>query len=117
MEKRKLRLLRYFLNKCCDGYRVLEISKLFTSIKKYKSNFELLSSDIDFLKHHQYIDVKYLDESNICLKILDNSHVLQDNLKSNKSFNRRYTLFMLLTMIASGVMAFIGAFLAIILIR
>ena len=117
MDKRKLLLLKYFLNNCESGYKVIETSKIFSSIKKYKGNFQSLSEDINYLKQYKYIDVKYLDETNVCLSILDNSHVLQENIRSDRSVNRKHLCYMFFSMILSGLMAFVGAFLAIILTR
>lgn len=117
MDKRKLKLLKFLLNHCDSGYKVLDISKIFLTIKKYKNNFNELSSDIEFLGKRKYIDVKYLDESSLCVSILDNSHILQENLRSDRSVSRKYMISLLTNMIVSGVMAFIGAFLAIIILR
>lgn len=117
MEKRKLLLLKYFLNNCDEGYKVLEISKIFSSIKKYKGDFDILNSDIHFLSQNKYLDVKYLDENNVCLSILDNSHIMQENIRSDRSINRKFAMAFVISSISSGVMAFLGAFLAIILIR
>ena len=117
MGKRKLKLMKYFLNKCGNGYKVIEVSKIFSAIKRYKNNFQELKNDIDFLSHHKYVDTKYLDESNVCISILDNSHILQENIRSERSVNRKYFISLLFNMLFSGIMAFIGAFLAIILIR
>lgn len=117
MEKRKLTLLRYLLNNCDSGYKVIDVEKIVSAIKKYKRNFALLNEDIQYLSQHKYIDVKYIDELNICLSILDNTHVFQDNIKSDRSINRRYIISLLISMLFSGVMAFVGAFLAILLTR
>lgn len=117
MEKRKLILLKYFLNNCTSGYKVIETAEIYAKNKKYKKDFQLLQEDISFLKKYKYIDVKYIDEINICVSVLDNSHILQENIKSERNVSRKHLSIMLLNMVVSGVMAFIGAFLAIILIR
>jgi hypothetical protein len=117
MDKRKLRLLRFFVNNCDSGYKVIDVPKIYSVIKKYKNNFELFSSDINFLKQHKYIDVKYLDDVNVCLSVLDNSHILQDNIKSDRSVNKKFLLSLTFNAIFSGIMAFLGAFFAIIITR
>ena len=73
--------------------------------------------DVDYLKTYKYIDVKYMDEKNICLCILDNTRIFQENLKSEKSAHKGYMTAMLINIVVSGFMAFLGAFLAIILTR
>ena len=117
MDRRKIKLLKYFLNNCEDGYKVIEVSKLFQAIKRYMSNFKMLEEDMDFLKKYKYIDVKYIDEVNICVCVLDNSYIFQENIKSNKGTNKKYILTTLISMIFSGVMAFLGAFIAVLLLR
>lgn len=117
MDKRKLLLLKYLLNNCSEGYKVIDTQKILVSIKKYKKNYEMLLQDIEYLKQMQYIDLKYMDEMNLCLSIKDNSRIFQENLKVEKSSTRHMQLYLILTMIASGIMSFIGAFLAILLLR
>lgn len=117
MDKRKLSLLKYLLNNCSEGYKVIDTQKILVSIKKYKKNYEMLVKDIEYLKQMQYIDLKYIDEMNVCLSIKDNSRILQENLKVEKSSTRQMQLYLILTMVATGIMSFIGAFLAILLIR
>ncbi|MGN0960928.1 MAG: hypothetical protein ACI4PF_01865 [Christensenellales bacterium] len=117
MDKRKLLLLKYLLQKCDNGYKVLDTSKVLMANKKYKGNYSSLEQDINFLKSYKYVDVKYIDESNICLCVLDNTLIFQENLKSEKSTHKGYISLLLINILVSGVMAFLGAFLAIILVR
>lgn len=112
MEKRKLLLLSYFMNNSKEGYWILDVSKIFSKIKKYKGNFDLLKSDVEYLKSLNYIDVKYLDQESICLSIMDNSRILQANIKSESSTQKKFAFYMLLSAIVSGVMAFAGSFIA-----
>lgn len=117
MDRRKLLLLKFFLNNCSDGYKVLDNERIIEKFKKYKSNFKLLEEDVDFLKKYKFIDVKYFDDISICLTILDNSNIFQANLKSERVTNRKNLLAIIVSMFFSGFMAFIGAFLAIIITR
>lgn len=112
MDKRKLLLLKYLLINCSDGYKVLDTTIVMNAIKKYKNNYDNFEKDIDFLKQMNYIDLKYIDENSLCLSIMDNSRIFQENLKVNRSFKKEYLLLMVLTMILSGIMAFLGGFLA-----
>lgn len=117
MNKRKLLLLKYFLNNCDNGYKVLEISKILLGNKRYKGDISSLSEDIEYLKTYKYIDVKYMDNKNICLSILDNTRIFQENIKIEKVSHRSQLSGIFINMICSGIMAFLGAFLAIILLR
>lgn len=117
MDKKRLSLLKFFLNNCDVGYKVIDIAKIFENNKYYKYDFKVLEEDIEFLKKSKYIDVKYIDEVSICVSVQDNTHIFQENLKSERTVNRKAILTMLVSMIFSGVMAFLGAFLAIIFTR
>lgn len=112
MDRRRYLLLKYFLNNCKDGYWILEIAKLFSALKKYKSNLEILKKDVEYLKSLKFIDVKYFDDESICLSIMDNSKILEANIKNERSTQNKFIMFMLISSICSGIMAFIGAFLA-----
>lgn len=117
MDKRKLLLLKYLLNNCSDGYKVIDTKKILSEIKKYKDNYQLLEEDIYYLKSRKYLDLKYIDENNLCLSVLDNSRILQENLKMDSATKKEYLNVTILTMLLSGIMAFLGAFLAIILFK
>ncbi|MBE5738207.1 MAG: hypothetical protein E7354_00525 [Clostridiales bacterium] len=117
MDKRKLLLLKYLINNCSDGYKVLETSTILSSIKKYKNDYASLETDINFLKSRKYIDLKYIDENNMCLFVLDNSRVLQENIKIEKGNKKDLVAMMFITAFVSGIMAFIGSFLAIMIFR
>ena len=117
MDKRKLLLLKYLLHNCDSGYKVLDTAKILSTCKKYKNEYAKLAEDIEFLKSYKYIDVKYIDNKNICLSMLDNTRVFQENLKSERSTRRGYLMSLIINMIFSGVMAFVGEFLAIIITR
>ena len=117
MDKRKLMLLRYLLHNCDNGYKVLDTPKVLSACKRYRGDYTKLQEDIEFLRSYKYIDVKYIDDKNICLSMLDNTKIFQENLKSERSAHRGYLVSLLINMIFSGVMAFVGAFLAIIITR
>jgi len=117
MDKRKLLLLKYLLNHCDEGYKVLDTQKVIQAIKKYKGNYQNFEEDIEFLKSRKYIDLKYIDENNLCLAVMDNSRILQENIKMESSSKKIYLRLSLITMLISGISAFCGAFLAILLFK
>ena len=117
MDKRKLLLLKYLINTCTDGYKVLDTGKVLQAVKKYNGDYGLLVKDIDYLKSRKYLDLKYIDESNLCLSVLDNTRILQENIKMDKTTKKEYLSATFMTMLLSGIMSFLGAFLAIILFK
>lgn len=115
MDKRKILLLKYLSKECGESYKVMDCANILKAIKLYKNNFDGLKKDIEFLAHRNFVDLKYLDKDNVCLAIKDNSRVLQENLKIEKGFNKKLTLMFVVFSLVSGVFAFLGAMLAIIL--
>lgn len=112
MNKRKIKLLKYLLDNCDNGYNVIEISSIFKSVKSYKNLYDLLLEDINYLKLKNYIDLKYVDNENICLAIMDSSKLLKEDFKVDNREKKELFIFMILTMFGSGIMAFIGALIA-----
>lgn len=117
MDKKKILLLKYLTAMTGNGYKVLETSAILNSLNRYKKDYAELKKDIEFLRARKYIDVKYIDENNICLMVLDNSRVLQENLKIEHGNKKSLFIMMILTSVISGIMAFLGSFLAIIILR
>lgn len=112
MDKRKIKLLKYLLDTCENGYKVLEISSIFKSIKAYKNNYDILLEDINYLKLKNYIDLKYIDNENVCLAIMDSSKLLKEDFKVEGKTRKDLYIWMFVTMLGSGIMAFIGALIA-----
>lgn len=117
MDRRKLKLLQYLLENCSDGYKVLSTNAVMKVSKKYKNNFDLFSDDIKYLSQRKYIDLKYIDSDNLCVSIMDNSRILQENIKIENGSKKVLSTFMIITAILSGIFAFVGSFLAIIITR
>ncbi len=117
MDKRKLILLKYLLEHSGDGYKVLDTNEVINAIGKYKGDYQQFEIDIYALKSLGYIDLKYIDQDNLCLSISDNSHVFQENMKIQHISRRSNRMFIIMNMLLSGLMAFIGAFLACIIFR
>jgi len=116
MEKRKLLLLKFLLNNCSDGYKVLDTNKVLSQLNKYKGNYELFEKDIEYLKRMNYIDLKYIDKLSLCLCIKDNSRILQENLKVESGTKKQFIIMIIISMIISGIMSFVGAYLALLIL-
>jgi len=117
MDDRKLKLLKYLLDHCGEGYKVMDTQQVIAVIGKYNGSFELFEQDIEFLKQMDYIDLQHIDEDNFCLSIEDNSKIVEENIKVEKKSKKflRYVLF--LSMLVSGMMSFLGSFVASLLFR
>ena len=117
MDKRKICLLKYLSKNCGDDYKVLDTKKILSSLKKYKGNFDTLKKDIMYFSRRKYIDLKYFDQDNVCLSVQDNLHILEENLKVEEGLRKKFVTMLTIFSIVSCATSFLGAFLAIILVR
>lgn len=117
MNKRRLTLLKFLLSNGNNDYKVVEIRQILSKIKKYKNNFKLFEEDIYFLNQIKKIDLKYLDVENVCYCILDSSVLMNENIKYEKKLEKKLFVMILISSILCGVMSFIGAFFANLLVR
>lgn len=116
MDKRKINLLKYLLKECGEECKVLDTTNVLNKNKTYKS-YEQIKKDIEFFSQRRYVDLKYIDKDNICLCMLDNSRILQENLKIESNIVKKFVSMLLVFTICSLVTSFIGAGLAILIFR
>lgn len=117
MDRKKIILLKFLNKNCGEGYKVLDTQKVLKTIKQYKGNFKLLKSDIEYFSKRRYIDLKYLDENNMCLTIQENLHILEENLRVEERLKNKFVSMLIIFSIVSSITSFVGAFLALMLIR
>lgn len=88
-------------------------------IKEVKKNMTLVTFDsiIDFLKKSEYINVKFSDNEELCFSTLPKSRAYIETDKEKKTISRERILTIILSCIFSGMFAFFGAFLAIIILK
>lgn len=112
MNKQIIKLINKLLKLCdSDGYKVLEYRQL-SDVK-----VEDLQKDLEYLKEHEYIDVKYSDESVVCLSVLNKAKQIEEQSDIKRFSVSQITKMIFLSGLFSGIMAFIGAFVAILIIK
>ena len=115
LDKQNNRILNKLHKLCPDGsYKVFEIQELCSLFNLKK---DTINNDFQYLKDNEYIDIKYSDNNVICLCLLPKSRQLKEfeNVK-----NYSYTNIMKMLLISgifSGLMAFLGAFIAMLIIK
>ena len=113
MDKQIVKLINKLLKLCdSDGYKVLEYTQLSDS-----SKIESLKSDLEYLKEHEYIDVKYSDESVVCLSVLNKAKQIEEQSDIKRFSVSQITKMLFLSGVFSGIMAFIGAFVAMLILK
>lgn len=104
---------------CKDGnYKVLEIAEILAMLpKKYHFSYEDLQNMLKYLTEHDFIDVKFVDEKNLCVASLPKGRLhLENQLKEDKASDTYRKLF-ISSIVVSGLMAFLGAFVAVLLLK
>ena len=120
--KLDLRTEKFFelLNELCkDGnYKVLEIEEILSMLpKKYHFSYKDLQNMLKYLSEHDFIDVKFVDEKSLCVASLPKGRLhLENQLKEDRAANTYKKLF-IASMVVSGLMSFVGAFVATILLN
>lgn len=112
-----LRTEKFFeiINELCkDGnYKVLEIAEILQMLpKKYHFSYKDLQNMLKYLTEHDFVDVKFVDEKNLCVASLPKGRLhLENQSKESKTADAFRKLF-ISSVIVSGLMSFLGGFLA-----
>ena len=115
LDKQNYKIIKSLQKMCPDGsYKVFDIIDLTKSINVKKEAFY---NDLKYLKDNEFIDIKYTDETDVCLCILPKARQLEEDEKSKKYSHFNIMKVMLLSGILSGIMAFLGAFVAMLIIK
>ena len=115
LDKKSLKVLKVLNSICEEGtYKVIDYNNLIEKFGTEKKTTKLgLDQILDHLKLGQYIDIKYAENNTYCLSVLPKGRVIfeEESSLSKTKFHTRVTAFF--TIMCSGIMAFLGAFLAV----
>ncbi len=106
------------LNLICedDVYKVVDYDNLISHFpKKVKCSKEMLEDSLNYLKAGQYIDIKYSQDDTYCLTVMPKGKLILEDTDRDINAMSRFTKILLVTALTSGIMAFLGGFLAIML--
>jgi DNA integrity scanning protein DisA with diadenylate cyclase activity len=93
-----------------DSYSILEINEILTELSQ-KIDVEVFTKYIEYLVENGYIDVKYIDQKQICLALLPKAKNIDEENKVTKSMIKRNAGFVTIVAIVSAICGFVGAFL------
>lgn len=111
LDKVSGRILKIIASKCeTDNYNVIEKAEIVAAMPK-KLDAEALDKYIDYLANHKYIDIKYNDDSDICLLLLPKARMEDEEIALKKSNNRKILRMTFLISMVAAVSGFIGSFL------
>lgn len=115
LDKQNEKIIKKLQKLCPDGsYKVFEIVELLGLFNLKKDAFD---NDLKYLKDNQYIDIKYADESVICLCLLPKSRQVEEQENAKKYSHINIMNVMLLSGVFNAIMAFLGAFIAMLIIK
>ena len=115
LDKQNYKIITKLQKLCPDStYKVFDIEELCSlfGIKK-----DALINDFKYLKDNEYLDIKYSDESVICLCLLPKSRQLEEQEKAKSYSHANIMKVLLISGIFNGIMAFLGAFIAMLIIK
>lgn len=117
LDKKTSEFLRVVRKLCGDGsYKVVDVKTLLeNSPKRLRLKEDSINDMLKYLEDQEYIDIKYSEKEVYCLAILTKSRVLFENVKNEEKTRAGLKKFLIWSLILSGVMSFLGAFLAILL--
>ena len=86
-------------------------------MKKLKLEEEGLKKNLEFLQERNFVDLKYFDENEICLSILPKGRVHNEEVEEEKKEKIDYYKLAIISSLGSAIFAFLGGFLAFILLK
>ena len=115
LDKQNYKIISKLQKLCPDGsYKVFDIEEL---CSLFNLNKDALDNDFKHLKDNEFIDIKYSDDNVICLCLLPKSRQLEEQEKIKKYSYVNIMKVLLISGIFSGLMAFLGAFVAMLIIK
>ena len=105
------KILKMLCNICKENtYSIIEIND-FVSNLQTKLDLEMFKKYIDYLSENKFIDVKYMDDKQICLAIMPKARGVDEEVKYKKKTANKYVRLAFLMSLMSLICGFVGAFL------
>ncbi len=109
------------LNEISDNsstYKIFSLSDIITKLgKKYKVDAVNMIKNLEYLAERDYIDIKYIDEKDVCLALLSKARIHDEEVKQVKKEKLAYMKLAVISSICSAVSAFLGGFLAFLIMK
>lgn len=85
IDKKSLALLKTIINQTDSGYKVFSIEELcLNTPKQFNMDANEFNGCIEILVENEYVSVKYQDDNEICLLVLNKGRALFENLSEEK---------------------------------
>ena len=111
LDKLCKKILKILTELCGDNsYSIIEIVEIVSHMSG-KIDGEVLTKYIKYLSDNGYIDVKYIDDKQVCMAIMPKAKSIDEESVNNKKTNNKYIRMAFFMSLASLISGFIGAFL------
>lgn len=118
MDKRSERLLKFINEIGGESYKVIELTEVISKMpSKYNFTIQDIQNILNFLNQREYIDIKFVDDKNMCVASLPKGRLYFENILKQNQVTKAYRKLFITSIIVSGIMSFVGAFLAIYLFK
>ena len=115
LDKENFKIIKKLEKVCNNGaYKVFDFSEL---CKMFNVNLDSLNNNLKYLKTNEFIDIKYSDDNEICLCLLPKSRQLEEQQEQKTYSHLNVMKVMLYSGLLSGILAFLGAFVAVLIIK
>ena len=118
LDKFGLKLLNILLSTSENSeYVVISFEEIKSKFTKKEINDTILENTINYLNNNGYIKIKYIDEIEMCYAVLSKARQESENFLIEKKSKKSAGKLMVLNIILSCISAFVGAFMAILIVH
>ncbi len=108
------------LNLICDDetYKVVDVDTILSKFpSKHKGGKSDLIQCLEFLNGGGFIDIKYEENDTYCLTVLPKGRmILEESLFESNTLSK-FSKLLIFTSLSSGLMAFLGALIAVLILK
>ena len=118
LDKFGLKLLNILLSTSENSeYVVISFEEIKSKFTKKEINDTILENTINYLNNNGYIKIKYIDEIEMCYAVLSKARQESENFLIEKKSKKSAGKLIVLNIILSCISAFVGAFMAILIVH
>lgn len=119
LDKKTFTLLKTLKDLCGeDTYKVIDAKSLLEKVpKKAGITEDSLNEMLKFLQENEYVDIKYSENNLYCLSVLTRGRLFFQKVNDENKSRSEMRKYMLWSAFVSGVMAFVGALVAILIFK
>ena len=116
LDKLSNKLLKYLNLHCAQiSYSILELNEILKELA-INIDLEVLIKYLTFLSENEYIDIKYIDDKQVCLAIMPKGRRIEEKRKEDTKQKKKTVGLAVIIGAVSAICGFLGALLGSIMI-